>query len=304
MPRPAPVPPALEASPFRATTAIAAGHITPAVLRGAGWRRLLPDVYIHETAYRPDDHHMWCRAVALTLPATACLGGWSAALLRGLDLLPADAKVWINVPLSTRLRARDHVLVKRTPLPPYDLVNEHDTPLATPMRTAFDLGRHLPRADALAALDAHCRELVDPVRLAQYVADLWEWPGTRQLRELLPLIEPLAESPAESRVRLHLHDAGAPRPVAQYVVRSDAGTFLGRVDLAYPDQQIAIEYEGDHHRGTDQFRHDVERHNKMQEAGWIVLRVTADDLFRHPHRLTRRVMHALATRRAAEAPVQ
>jgi hypothetical protein len=53
----------------------------------------------------------------------------------------------------------------------------------------------------------------------------------------------------ESRLRLILVFGGLPRPVSQFVVRDRTGMFVARVDLVYPEQRLAIEYEGDHHRG-------------------------------------------------------
>ncbi|MFY1654640.1 hypothetical protein ACN27J_27635 [Solwaraspora sp. WMMB762] len=67
----------------------------------------------------------------------------------------------------------------------------------------------------------------------------------------------------ESRPRL-LHDAGLPRPVPQHNVAGPRGRFIGRVDLAYPQWRIALEYEGDHHRGRATFRRDVHRYNRAQ----------------------------------------
>ncbi len=302
MPRLASLPSILGALPFRGSDAVAAGILTAFVLRGPNWQRLLPDVYVHRTVYRPDDHRMWCEAVALSLRGGSCLGGWSAAFIHGLDVLPRDAQVWVNVPIAVRVRPRDHVLIKRTPLAFDDIITRSDLLITSAVRTAFDLARHLDRPDALAALDAHCHQLVSRTDLATYAARRWDWPGTRQLRELLPLVEPRTESPTESRLRLQLHDAGAPRPVAQYVIRTATGAFLGRADLAYPDWRIAIEYEGDHHRETEQFRRDVQRQTALEEEGWLVLRVTADDLFRHPQRLTRRILRAIASRRTTGTP--
>jgi very-short-patch-repair endonuclease len=101
----------------------------------------------------------------------------------------------------------------------------------------------------------------------------------------------------ETRLRLLLVDAGAPRPVAQYDVRDARGRFLARVDLAYPEQRIALEYEGDHHRERVHFRQDVSRLNALRAAGWIVLRFTADDVLRHPKRVVREVARVMRERR-------
>jgi very-short-patch-repair endonuclease len=93
-----------------------------------------------------------------------------------------------------------------------------------------------------------------------------------------------------------LHDAGAPTPVPQYEVRDDNGRFLARVDLAYPQWRIALEYEGDHHRERAQFRRDIARLNALRQAGWVVLRFTADDVLRHSQLLVAQVLAAIRER--------
>jgi very-short-patch-repair endonuclease len=81
----------------------------------------------------------------------------------------------------------------------------------------------------------------------------------------------------ESRTRVRLVLAGFPRPVPQYDVWL-GGTFAGRVDLAWPDAKVALEYDGVHHAEYGQFTRDRARLNRLVEAGWTVLHMTAPDL--------------------------
>jgi very-short-patch-repair endonuclease len=265
------------------------------MLRGAKWQRLFHDVYIRKDAFKPHDHQMWCDAVLLTLPPGSCFGGWSAAYLWGIDLLPPNAKVWINLPFARRCRPRDRVMTRRTPLPQGDLHALGKAPVTTPIRTAFDLGRFLPRTEALVALDSLCRQRLSVDDLKAFATDRWTWPGSRQLRQLLPLIQPLSESPMETRLRLLLLDGKLPQPSAQFEVWM-SGLFVGRLDLAYPESKLGIEYEGDHHRERHQFQLDVARLNALTEAGWLILRFTADDVFRQPDRVLSQVRKAIRDR--------
>lgn len=133
--------------------------------------------------------------------------------------------------------------------------------------------------------------------LSAYLAAHRGWPGVPLLREVLTVAEPLSESPMETRLRLLLVDAGAPNPTAQHDVTDGRGRFIGRVDLAYPQWRIAIEYEGDHHRERSHFRRDIARLNALRDNGWLVLRFTADDVLRHPARIVRQVASAMRERR-------
>ncbi|UUT35784.1 hypothetical protein [Microbacterium elymi] len=70
----------------------------------------------------------------------------------------------------------------------------------------------------------------------------------------------------------------APPAVNRDVVDGDAA-FVARVDLAYPDLKIAIEYEGDQHReDRTQWRKDLARRRRLEALGWVYLAVTQADL--------------------------
>ena len=106
------------------------------------------------------------------------------------------------------------------------------------------------------------------------------------------LSDPAAESPPESRVRLILVSAGL-QPVPQYDVRDAAGSWLARVDLAFPASRVALEYDGRAvHERADVFTRDRQRQNALVRAGWVVLRFTAADLH-SPDALAQTVLAAL-----------
>ncbi|MEV0397372.1 DUF559 domain-containing protein [Polymorphospora rubra] len=297
MPRVAQVPRELTFLPFRASRAIASGLLTKRMLRGRSWHRLLPDVYVHADGYQPDDHRMWCDAVALTLPPRAAIYGRSAAYLWGVNLLDRQSPVAVVLPGNYRPRGHQRVAASYQRLTGDDITRFANLPITTPTRTAFDLGRLLPRVDAVVAVDALlARRLVRLDTLAGYLAAHPPCPGIRQLRQVLAIAEPLSGSPMETMLRLVLVDGGAPRPAAQFEVHDSQGRFVGRVDLAYPRWRIAIEYEGDHHRERTQFRRDVARLNDLRACGWLVLRFTADDVLRHPDRIIALVRQAIAER--------
>jgi very-short-patch-repair endonuclease len=89
--------------------------------------------------------------------------------------------------------------------------------------------------------------------------------------------------------------AGLPPLVAQFRVFDDAG-FVARVDFAYPDLEVAIEYDGLWHGERRAFLADRARLNRLTAAGWVILHVTADDL-RRPERLVARVLSMRAQRK-------
>jgi very-short-patch-repair endonuclease len=73
-------------------------------------------------------------------------------------------------------------------------------------------------------------------------------------------------------------------PVSQHKIYQGR-RFIARVDFAYPDHLLALEYEGDHHRHRDVFRSDIDRLNRMRLLGWTVLRFTAEEVEHAPERV-------------------
>ena len=108
----------------------------------------------------------------------------------------------------------------------------------------------------------------------------------------LELVDPGAESPRESYLRLLLIDAGLPRPQTQIPVLGTNGIPVAYLDLGWEEHLVGVEYDGDHHR-TDrrQYVKDIRRLEMLERMGWIVVRVVAED---GPSRILRRVREALA----------
>jgi very-short-patch-repair endonuclease len=75
-------------------------------------------------------------------------------------------------------------------------------------------------------------------------------------------------------------------------VRVD-GQVRARVDFAWPERKVALEYDGLWHAEAGQFAKDRRRLNALQAAGWRVVFVTAADL-RRPAELLARIAAALA----------
>ncbi len=104
--------------------------------------------------------------------------------------------------------------------------------------------------------------------------------GVRQLRQLVPWADRRAESPAESLTRLRLYDDGLPAPAVQYEVRNVVGAVIYRLDLAYPELKLAIEYDGEeHHTSSDDRAHDLRRRDYLRRLGWTIVVLTAADVY-------------------------
>ncbi len=169
--------------------------------------------------------------------------------------------------------------------------------VTTPARTAFDLGRRDSVNCAVARLDALARATNFGVDEVLRVAS--RHPGTRGLRQLesvVRLVDRGAESPQETYLRLLLIRGGFPRPKTQVPVYADDGAVVAYLDMGWPELLVGVEYDGDQHR-TDrrQYVRDIRRRELVEEIGWLLIRVVAED---HPVDILRRVRRAIAERQS------
>ena len=83
-----------------------------------------------------------------------------------------------------------------------------------------------------------------------------------------------AESGPERRIARALAAAGLPTPTLQHRVKVAGRSY--RIDLAYPEHMLGIEYDGwEHHRTRTAFDRDRARGNQLEVLGWTVLRFTS-----------------------------
>jgi very-short-patch-repair endonuclease len=151
--------------------------------------------------------------------------------------------------------------------------------ITTPERTALDLACMYPLDEAVAAIDSLARatrlNLADVDVLTQRYKGRR---GIRRARVALDLVDAGAESPRETWLRLVLVRAGFPRPQTQIPVYNEFGVLIAEVDMGWKHIKVAVEYEGEHHwRNRRQFDKDIRRFEAVTEAGWIDIRVTAED---------------------------
>jgi very-short-patch-repair endonuclease len=267
--------------------------LTEPQLRSRAWRRLRRDVYAD--AELPVDHRLLARGVSLVMPPSAALGGATAAVLHGLtDLASAADPVEVVVPPGTRWTPGPGAWVRSAPLDG-DVVRDGPWLRWTaPVRTAVDLVRRDGTDESVVLLDRLvAARLVDLAEVRAAVAALPAGGrGNAAARRAVLLADGLAESPPETRLRLLLHRSDLPRPVAQFQVRVD-GRFVARVDFAWPDRRLAVEYDGAWHGDPEQLPKDRRRLNRLTAAGWRTHFVTKEDM-RRPDDVLAGVAAALA----------
>lgn len=283
-------PQVLHAAVFRGRDVIRDGVLTRDELRSSAWRKLFHGVYAD--AQLPETFGVRLRGARLLAPPTAVFCGRTAAYLHGAtSLVESDSPVELVVPPTSRFGAAVGLHVRRASMPATDVSRLGRFRCTTGLRTAVDIARLEPLVDAVPALDVLlAARVTDRASLTMAVGRLTGVRGARCARKATALADDRAESQPESRLRVLLALAGCPA-VPQFVVR-DADGFLARVDLAYPDHRVAIEYDGAWHASPEQLRRDRRRLNRLVAAGWTVIHVTAADL-RTPDTLLRQIRAVL-----------
>ena len=253
-----------------------------AMVRAGVVRRVVHGVYA--AAQAPDDLAFRAESLALVVPAHAVVSDRTAAWLHGVEVLPRSAlssppPVQLVSAEDTRVR-RPEADGRRRGLLARDVEVVHGVRVTTRERTALDLGRLLWRFDALAALDGFLRIGVRRERLLLEAGRFRGYRGVRQLRTLLPLADPRAESPGESALRLWWYDAGLPQPEPQFWLYDDQGVGRYRLDLADPGGRFAAEYNGEEfHTSQADVAYDARRSAWIGDHHWRLEVFTKHDVY-------------------------
>lgn len=258
---------------FRGSDAVTQGVVTHGQLRNR--KRVVPVFHdVYRPASVPLTHPLRCHGAALVTPG-AFLTGRSLATARGVELARAGDDVSMVAPEGAPSR-RKGIDVREALAGPLAGGHWEGLPVTTPFRMGFDLAARESLEQAVANLDAVAHAgLLGLEPFGQWLSSRYE-DDVRHAREALALTDARAESPPESVCRVRLVIAGFP-VVPQVVVRDGRG-FAARLDLGIEALRLGIEYDGAWHGDALQVARDRERLNRLREAGWVIIHVTAATL--------------------------
>jgi hypothetical protein len=278
------------AEPFMGSEALAGGALSRHQLR-TRYRAVFPNIYLSKDVQ--PSLELRIAAAWLWSNRRATIAGAAAAALHGAKWIPDAVPVEL---IHNNSRAPRGVLTRRDALIDGETQTLEGRPhwvVTTPERTAFDIGRRGAIHSAVVRLDALARATgikVDDV--LSVVKSHPRSPGLRTLEAALELVDPGAQSPRESYLRLLLIDAGLPRPQTQLPVLGVDGIPVAYLDLGWEDLMVGVEYDGDHHRiDRRQYVKDIRRLEMLERMGWLIVRVVAED---RPAEVLRQVRAAIA----------
>jgi hypothetical protein len=217
----------------------------------------------------------------------------TAARLWNFPLPPwtvSDDATHITRPKHLNAPRRRGVVGHRASLAPGEIAELDGVPLTSRLKTWLDLAGMLPIAD-LVVIGDHLVRFPRPAFEARdapfaTAADLTEVirlhrgkRGVAKAAEAVRLVRVGADSAPETRLRLALVDAGLPEPSLNEPIVDYWGRSWHSPDMQYKDYKLAIEYEGDHHRTSEQLARDIRRAEQTAAIGWLERRVSKEDMY-------------------------
>lgn len=206
--------------------------------------------------------------------------------------LPAERRCEdVTVPSSVNRKDRKDLCFHRRGLNLGDVVLMRGVPVSALPRTVADLACWLDRLPAVWLIDDAMRRGL--CGRADIISVVRTWRGgagcgtaLRRVREA----DGRSESVLETAGRLALLDGGVRLPVAQYEVRASDGRLVARLDGAYPEHKLGLEYDGGKvHGAVDALYRDRARQNELARMGWTLLRFTWWDVTGDTRRFVRTV---------------
>jgi hypothetical protein len=284
---------------FRGSEALRDAALTEHQLR-RWYRPIFRDVYVPRyyeptLADRTVGAWLWSRRRSV-------LAGAAAAALHGAAWVDVDIPIEL---IGKNVRPQRGLVVRDETLDPHEVTQLRGLPVTTVCRTAFDVGRHLPRRQAVARLDALMRAAPFSTEEVNVLAAQHKgMRGVRKSTAALALVDGGAMSPKETWLRLLLVDAGLPHPTTQLPLLRGRD-LVAVFDLGWEEYKVAAEYDGDYHRSDRRrFVKDIDKLGTAEDEGWIVIRVVSEhrprDIVSRVYRgLTRRGWHPDRRQRAA-----
>ena len=278
-------------APFTRKQALAAG-LTDHDLCGPAYTQLYWGVYIAASVQVT----LVVRALAalMVAPTGSVLSHHSAATLWG-GTPPDSGEVHVTVTGDARQKTRGIRPHRAKVLPP--AVTRHGLRATPPERTWLDMAGCCDLVQLVSLGDSLVRSgATTPERLVNAVP-AGKGKQVRLARRAAGLVRARVDSPMESRLRLLFVLAGLPEPVVNHEIRDEEGRVRYRVDLSFPEQRLAFEFEGRQHVDVvEQWEKDIVRREDLEAEGWRFVLVTSSTLYAAPADVLARVVAAMGDR--------
>lgn len=229
--------------------------------------------------------------------------GPTAAGLHQLDGYVLAPPFHLLVPRGRNVHRVGHAIHTTSLLDPLDRESVHGVPVVSPSRTLLQLAAAAPLDQVTAALDGALRDGLTTDDFLHRRLATWRASGRDGVRPLIAAIDGLeitrgGHSWLEREFLRLLAAAELPRPTTQAVL-GRRGDRLTRVDIHFPGTNLVVELLGYRwHRTKPQLASDVQRLNRLQMDGYLVIQFTYPQVVDDPAGVIRTVREALAGARS------
>jgi hypothetical protein len=267
-------------------------------LQTGSWQRLVPGVLL--TVSGEPTSRQLLRAGLLHAGPEAALAAATACRWHGLDC-SQDDRVHVAVPARVRVRSTGFVRVHPT-IRPLRVRVRDGLPVMPAPRAVVDAALTMTRENDVRAL---CAEAVQRrfASVQDLEAELAAAPsaGSALVRRVLAEVRHGARSAPEAALLRALRRLPGLPPYAFNVdVRDVRGAWLARPDVVFASVRVVVEVDGWRwHRDPERQRRDLERHTRLEAAGWTVLRYAASAVLTDPEAVAYEVARVVRARAAA-----
>ena len=261
-------------------------------LASGAWRLIRKGVYVIGGAPPSWEQTL----LAITLPFDDCwISHGTAARVWALRFAPQTGTIEVLRPFGKHRRIVGVSEHRSRLIVPADLGRQHRIPVTGIGRTIVEISGRLDAERTGKVIDDAMRR--HPSALEDVRACFARLVGggrrrlqsvTEALRCRIPGYDP-GESDLELSTLRTIIGAGLPIPVQQH--RLVLNGKRARIDLAYPEEMVAIELQSwEHHGGNEAFHEDKARIGDLVADGWRAFEITSRH---HPEDVVRRVSGAL-----------
>ena len=279
-------------------------HAMTRLVRSGTWHRVRRGAYTYAQLWEPlstnERYGLLCRAAVRQANTGVLLSHVSSANEWGAPLWDVDLSEVHLTRLDGKTGRREAgVCQHRGKLLDGDVAQRSGVQVVSATRAALELTTILDIEHALVEIDwlLH-HHMTTPEALRERYVHMERWPDTLRTDLVLRLVDARSESVGETRMRYLCWAQHLPAPIPNYPIRDRSGRVVHRVDLAWPELGLFLEFDGkakyQGFRRPGESIEDTVLREKQRESliceltGWRCIRIVWADLY-HPVRTAERI---------------
>jgi hypothetical protein len=265
------------------------------------------DAKLWDSLCPEDRHRVLARAVLARAHPSTVLTHVSSAIEQGVPVWGHDLTKVHTTRTDGRAGRKECDRVQHAgTMPTYHVTWVNGVPVSLATRCAVEMTTISTVESALVTVDGLLHAgLTTPSGLRQFAHRVRFWPNSLRTTVVLRLADGRRESAAESRTAHFFSAQRLPRPEPQVVVLDEWGREFARVDFAWVELGVFLEFDGrikyERYRRRGESLDDFLMREKAREericqlTGWVCIRVTWAQL-ESPQQLARRIRKILESR--------